>query len=324
MGFPRIKLNLTMRNLVQFLVPILRVVSRFQQYYHYNEIGKTDKVISMKILGQALFVILICVAFNRGFAQGDSTLEHRLPFVGKPLFTETPEMGGKWRGGVRLTDLLCLDGYVNIADFFTFDVLFAGIPTIKDTANRQTISDRFILVSLKSRPLRFSLFNNEYAIAGGLKYHDEAFKILSTQDDDSFVVKSAWLVPFITQSYALGQRHHLNLFSSIALESRKLTTGNTLFASYCFVPGYRFDISSHWSAGADYCLFDASRLPMTIVWIAWSPSHLPFENINGDWFSYVFWGISYTGKHLRIDIDLANYYTFQGPVFPLISIGWNF
>jgi hypothetical protein len=289
-----------------------------------NEIGKTVKESSMKIRVIVIAVIFICAASASGFAQGDTTQELKQPFIGKPIFFETPDMGGKWRGGIRWTDLLCLDGYVNIADFFTFDLLFAGIPTIKDTANRQTISDRFILVSFKSRPLQFSLFNNSYAVAGGVKYHDEAFRILSTQDEDSFVEKSSWLVPFITQSYTLGTRHHLDLFSSIALESRKLTTGNKVFAYYCFVPSYRFDISRHWSVGAEYCLFNADKLPMTILWVAWSPSHLPFENMNGDWYSYLFWGISYTGKHLRIDMNFANYYTFQGPVFPLISFGWNF
>ena len=268
-------------------------------------------------------VIVMSALFNSGFAQADTTPEIKRPFSSKLIFSETPDIGSKWHGGVRLTDIFCLDGYVNIAGFFTFDLLFAGIPTIKDSTGL-AISDRFILVSLKSRPLQVSLLNNRYAVGAGIKYHDAEFKILSTQDQDSFVVRSVWLVPFITQSYSIGTRNHFNLFSSIALENKKLTTGTTLFTYYCFVPAYRFDISKHWSAGFEYYLFNADKLPLNILWVAWSPSHLPFENINRDWYSYVFWGISYRGKHLRIDMNLANYYTFQGPVFPLISFGWNF
>jgi hypothetical protein len=277
----------------------------------------------MSVRGLEIAVLLIAVAFSGGFTQSDTTREIKKPFSGKVIFSETPDIQAEWRGGIRLTDFLCLDGYVTIADFFTFDLLFAGIPTIRDS-NGLAISDRFFLFSLKSRPVQVQLFGNRYAVAGGIKYHDAEFKILSTQDQDSFVVRSLWLVPFITQSYALGSRNHFNLFSSIALERKKLSTGNTVFAYYCFVPGYRFDISNRWSVGMEYYLFNADKVPMNIIWVALSPSHLPFENINRDWFSYMFWGVSYSGKHLRIDLDIANHYSFQGPVLPFIGFGWNF
>jgi hypothetical protein len=275
----------------------------------------------MKPCAYFLAVILFVTA---GFSQSDSSGPVARPFSGKMILSETPDIGGKWRGGIRITDVLCLEGYVNIGGLFTFDALISGIPDIKDTANRQTISDRFLLFTLKSRPVTASLFNNRYAVAGGVKYHDELFKIRSTDEQDSFVYKSVWLVPFVTQSYTLGTRNRFNLFSSIALESRKLTTGNTLFTSFCFVPGYCFDISKRWSVGLEYYLFNADKLPMNILWIALSPSHGLFENINRDWFSLIFWGVSYSGKHLRIDFHLANHYSFTGPVMPFLGFGWNF
>jgi hypothetical protein len=277
----------------------------------------------MRTLVLKITVIFIAIACSCLFAQGDTAPEIKRPFSSKLIISETPDIGLKWHGGIRLTDIFCLDGYVNIAGFFTFDFLIAGIPTIRDSTGL-AISDRFYLFSLKSRPLQVSLLNNRYAVAAGIKYHDAEFKILSTRDQDSFVVRSVWLAPFITQSYSLGNRNHFNLFSSIALESRKLTTGNTLFASYCFVPGYRFDISKHWSADLEYYLFNAEKLPLNILWVAWSSSHLPFENLNRDWFSYLFWGVSFSGKHLRIDLHIANHYSFQGPILPFIGFGRNF
>ena len=265
----------------------------------------------------AVAAALVLIHFTVFGASPDTSYK---AFSTKLIFTETPDIGPKWRGGIRMTDVLAWDFYINIAGWITVDYFIAGIPTIGDTTK---ISDFFSLFSLKSRPLRIPAGSNEYKLAGGIKYHAAEFKITG-KDGTSFGENSYWTVPFITQSFVLMTRNHFNLFSSAALENRNIGTGKKLFASYCFVPGYRFFITNKWSLGIEYAVFNARKLPLNLFWYLWDADKLAFDNPNADWYSLIFWGASFTGRHIRVDLNIACHYTFQGPIVPMFGVGWNF
>lgn len=242
-------------------------------------------------------------------------------FSTKLIFTETPDIGPKWRGGIRMTDILCWDGYFNIAGWFTVDYLIAGIPTIGNDSAK--FSDNFSLFSLKSRPVRIPVGRHEYKLAGGIKYHAAEFKI-SGKDGVLLSENSYWTVPFITQSILLCNRNHFNLFSSVVFESRNIGSAKKLFASYCLVPGYRFFINNRWSLAVEYAYFNVRKLPLNLLWYLWDADGVSFDNPNADPYSLMFWGASFTNRHFRADFNIGCHYTFQGPVIPMFGIGWNF
>jgi hypothetical protein len=287
-----------------------------------NKYTKAEKSMTIKktsAMAYAVAATIVLINFTSYASPPDTSYK---AFSTKLIFTETPDIGPKWRGGIRMTDVLAWDFYFNVAGWFNIDFFAAGFPTITG-GDSTKISDNFTLFSIKSLPLRIPIGNNMYKLAGGIKYHAAEFKITG-KDGASFSENSYWTVPFLAQGFLLGNRNHFNLFSSAALENRNLGTGRQLFASYCFVPGYRFFISSKWSLGLEYAVFNARKLPLNLLWYLFDADGVAFDNPNADWYSLMFWGASFTGRHFRADFNIACHYTFQGPIVPMFGIGWNF
>ncbi len=277
----------------------------------------TIRPLSSLVAGAAL----LCLCRASFAVTSDSTYR---AFSTKLIFSETPDLGPAWRGGLRITDALAWDGYLNVAGWFCVDLLMAGLPTLslKDS-NRTSVTDNFFLISLKSIPLRIPVWKNLYELGAGLKYHAAEFR-LANKDGELVADKTYLLVPFVTQEFLWAERNHFNLFACAAFEERNLSAGPKLFTTYCFVPGYRFFISTRWSLGIEYALFNARKMPLNLIWYLWDADHVAFDNPDADWYSLLFWGVSFANRHFRVDMNVACHYSFQGPIIPMIGFGWNF
>jgi hypothetical protein len=273
-----------------------------------------------------VILLVACVAIlhplkARGADSSDSLYK---AFETKLLYSETPDIGPAWRGGLRITDLIVWDGYLNVAGWFTMDLFMAGIPSLSlNDSSKTRVADNFILFSVKSRPFRVPVRGNLYEIGGGIKYHSAEFE-LANKDGEIASENTVMVVPFVTQSFLLAKRNHFNLFTCVALENRDLDNGARLFATYCLVPGYRFFISDHWSLGMEYPLFNARKMPLNLIWYLWDADHVSFDNPDADWYSLMFWGASFANRHFRLDLNIACHYSFKGPIIPMIGFGWNF
>jgi hypothetical protein len=109
---------------------------------------KTTKTGNMLMLfGLILFMmVLIQTGFTYEFEVS--------PFSGKLIFCETPEIGKKWHGGIRLNDILVFDGYWNIYNWLTIDFLRAGINDITIDTSGSALSDRFSIFTIEEDPIR--------------------------------------------------------------------------------------------------------------------------------------------------------------------------
>jgi hypothetical protein len=241
------------------------------------------------------------------------------PFSGKLFFAETPNIGLKWHGGIRMTDILAWDGYININNWMTLDLLAEGMSEMKADKNGSTITDKFRAIALKSRPFSFSLKGNPYQLAFGLKLYRSNLLFSMKNDMNGFdTIKTAdtSTVLFLTESYSLGQKHFINLFTSLSFRRGS--------SAYFIVPGYRYGITGSWSVGIEYYMTNSIFLPLGLYQYLFSANHWALENYNQDLFSFMFYGFQYTGKHLRIDLNIGNHISFQPPFLPLLGVGWNF
>jgi hypothetical protein len=67
---------------------------------------------------------LVLLTLGAGGALAGTFTESAFPQ--KLIFSETPEVGHAWHGGLRMHDVLIWDGYWNVGGWFTLDVLSAG------------------------------------------------------------------------------------------------------------------------------------------------------------------------------------------------------
>jgi hypothetical protein len=238
-----------------------------------------------------------------------------LPFCNKLIYSETPEIGKKWHGGIRMTDILIWDGYWNVNDWLTLDLLFAVLPNLfKD--NGGTLKDNFSAFTLKSRPVSLQLRERPYKAGGGVKFYrarsefgDSTMTFMDTRDN-SFVF-------FITQSYQ-WDRHLFNLFTSLSSHE------NQDKPTYFIIPGYRHPISRSWSFSFEYYMTNTQYIPLKILQFGLDEDQLEFDNREGYMYSFMFFGCQYSRAHIRVDLSLASHYTFQSLILPLIGVGWNF
>jgi hypothetical protein len=251
------------------------------------------------------------------FALAQDSLGVR-PFPNKLIYSETPEIGKKWHGGIRMNDLVVWDGYFNINGWLTADILFEMLNNRKFDSNTTLVTDRFSVLTLKSRPFSFSPKSNPYKLAGGIKLYRSSYLTRNKSDptlNDSLNDNS--LVLFITEGYALTNRHYFNLFTSIS-------TRNIGRATYYVIPAYRFGFSRHWSFSLEYYVTNTIYLPIKLLQMAFSSNHWAIENFNQDLISFMFFGFQYSGVNLQIDFNLATHPSFEGPFIPILGAGWNF
>jgi hypothetical protein len=262
-----------------------------------------------------LSLLIISLAPVGSFSQEALT---RRPFANKLIFSETPEIGVKWHGGIRMNDFLVWDGYWNINNWLTADLLLERLNNLKFDSNATLVTDRFSVLTLKSRPLNFNLKGNPCKIAAGIKMYNSTY-ITDIKNNpllnDSLIDKSTVL--FITESYMLKDKHCFNLFTSVSFRDIGDPT-------YYMVPGYCFLFAKHWSFSVEYYLTNTIYLPIKILQMAISANNWSLENFSRDYYSFMIYGFQYTGDHLRIDLNLASPASFSGPFFPVVGVGWNF
>ena len=242
------------------------------------------------------------------------------PLPGKLIFSETPEIGQKWHGGIRMNDVLVWDGYWNINNWLTMDLLIAGLPSLGADTSGSKISDHFYALTWKSRPVSLNLADHPYKASLGLKIYRSNFILTSknaTGTFDTLEMNDKSTVLFLTESYSLGKRHDFNLFTSLSFR-------NNSDATYYIVPGYRFNFGEKWSFAIEYYMTNTMYLPMKVLQFYFSANNYDFENYNRDMYSFMFYGFQYAGRHIRIDLNMINHISFEKPFFPLVGVGWNF
>jgi hypothetical protein len=237
------------------------------------------------------------------------------PFCSKLIFSETPEIGKKWHGGIRMTDVLIWDFYWNVNGWLTLDLLAAGLPNLFK-GQGGTLTDNLKVFTIKSRPFSFQLKERPYRIAGGIKIYranskfgDSTATFMDTEDKSS--------VFFVTQS-CQWNKHGVNLFTSLS------SSENQNKATYFIVPGYHYPISESWSFSLEYYMTNTRFIPLKILQFYYDADELEFDNRERDMYSFMFFGCQYKRTHLRVDLNLASHYTFQNLVIPMLGIGWNF
>jgi len=281
------------------------------------------------------FLLLILAAINSPvFSSTDISPE--TPFNNRIIFSETPEIGTKWHPGILNTDILCWDFFWNINNWFSVDLLNAGLSnrTIVDgeTGDTTRWTDNFSLVTLKSRPMVFDLFKNPYKVAVGITVYRTIFEFfdratLSGLPSDTFSQGGL----FITQSWYLKDRrwwffngsHYFNLLASYQVHP--IHRNSSLNAWY-IIPGYRFLFNRPHNLSFDfeYYIMNPYELPIKTFQILTDPDQLPFENPNLYFVSFMFWGFSYSWKHAHVELHIGHHYSFTGPIIPMLGFGWDF
>lgn len=253
------------------------------------------------------------------------------PFPNRIIFSETPETGLPWHGGIRMKDLLCWDVYWNAGGWLTLDLLYAGIndSRMKDEENGGTVSwtDRLALFSIKSRPLSFSLSGHPYKVGAGLTVYSSAFEFWNTDLEGGYPATSSKQTGlFLAQSLFLGGRHYCNLDISFTTYKVKAEDAENAITTFYFIPGYRFLFGPklRWSFDLEYYLMNPIELPFKTLQIAANPATMDFYNPNQRYVSFMFWGVSYSWQHLTIGAHLGNHISFSGVIIPLLGVGWDF
>lgn len=259
-----------------------------------------------------------------------------LPFSNRIVFSQTPEIGRKWHAGIRNKDFLCWDFYWNINNWLTIDFLHAGFSNIKIKDNENdgefTLNDKLSLFTIKSRPFETTLMKYPYKLSFGLTIYSTISEFYNPVISGYFKLDTfAQAGLFITQSWHMKNRkwwifdgsHYFNLLSSF--ESHKISD-TTSFTSWYFIPGYRFLFNhpANLSFDFEYYYMNPYELPIKTLQAIADPDHLPFENPNLYFVSFMFWGFSWSWKHARVEAHIGHHISFTGPIVPTIGFGWDF
>lgn len=261
---------------------------------------------------------------------------HDKAFPNKIIFSETPEIGRKWRGGIRFYDLFAVgDLYWNIADFLSIDATYASAGFLIRAAVRadgrpvdsMNIKDNFLLISAKSRPFVLKFNNYVFKAGGGLKYYRSASAFLDEYGEGIPEETDQSVNVFTTSALSLNDRLYLNLFLSGAFRTRELSDGETkLHATIFAVPGGRVFIGKkkRWSFGMEYYLMNPEQLPIKTIQYTVDEDNIDFYNPDRKLVSFLFWGFSYSSRKIRIDLNIGSYSIIYPPYLPFIGFGWNF
>jgi hypothetical protein len=283
------------------------------------------KGFDMRSFIHLLFILFPLTVTGTPPAAADSPATAPLAFPNKLIFSETPDIGDKWHGGIRMNDFLIWDSYLNIAGLGAIEMLIAGLPWITDKNDGTALTDNFLVMSCKSRPLRLRVYNRPYEAGLGLRYYTAYFAMKDKDGNYTAGPENDYAVAvFVTQGYRLNHRNYFNLSASLSLGNEGFS-GRPSFVSYFIVPGYRFSLGKSWSFAIEYYMTNTGRLPIKILQFSNDFDKLDFDN-RGEraLYSYLFWGFALCRRHIRIDLDIACHYTFQGPIVPLVGVGWNF
>jgi hypothetical protein len=247
-------------------------------------------------------------------------------FPNKLIFSETPEIGYKWRGGIRMNDLLVWDVYWNIGGIGSISLNFSGLPKIT-TADSVTLVDNFRSISLKSRPIGLSFARSRLMVGGGVRLYSASFGYMNDSTGEGIPVEiDRSFGPFVSACLFLRDRHCFNVAISVPLQSRQIGEDKRRIVSTVFItPGYRVFLGhrKNWSLGLEYLMGNPEELPIKLLQYAFDPDGLEFYNPDRQWISMMFWGVTYSRRHFRVDINIGNHISFQGPIVPFLGVGWN-
>lgn len=278
-------------------------------------------------------IILLIASVNLQAAKETSP---NVPFNNRIIFSETPEIGHKWHPGIRNKDILCWDVYWNINDWLTIDVLQTGLSNIKIKDNENggefTLTDKFTLFTIKSRPFETTLMKYPYKLSIGLAIYSTISELYNPIISGYFKLDTfAQAGLFVTQSLNMKNRkwwifdgsHYFNLLTSF--QSHNISD-STSFTSWYIIPGYRFLFNHprNLSFDFEYYFMNPYELPIKTLQIITDPDHLPFENPNRNFVSFMFYGFSFSWKHARVELHLGHHYSFNGPIIPMLGFGWDF
>jgi hypothetical protein len=268
------------------------------------------------------FYILFAVLF---FANGSGFNQ---PFSNRIIFSQTPEIGEKWHGGIRNNNIIfAWDAYWNCSDLLTIDFFHAGVREFtfpEDNGDTITLTDYLTQLSVKSRPYRTTIWNNPYAIAAGITLQSSMFDFHNQFGEGIQNEPSDELSLFAAQSWFFRNRHYLNLMT-MASFLKDDGMDKTVVSLY-FVPGYRFfiDKKQAWSFDFEYYLMNPVELPYKTLQYMFDSENNEFYNPEQLFVSFTFWGFSYSRKHLRLELHIGNHISFTGPIIPMLGAGWNF
>jgi hypothetical protein len=244
----------------------------------------------------------------------------------KLIFSDTPEIGKKWRGGIRMNDIVVWDLNFNINNWILIDYLKAGFKNFKPEEDGGKLTDKFTLFAIKSRPfLSSEIKGGKYKMAAGIKYFTAKFRVTDEENPDGdYIDNDESLIFFIAQGYDI-KKHYVNLFSSISFREKTLSQGKKRTSTtYYMIPGYNFRLSTNWNFAFEYFMTNTEYLPIKILQYGLDQDEMEFWNSERQLVTFTIWGFNYTRKHLRIDLNIGSYSPVIGPFFPIIGIGWYF
>jgi hypothetical protein len=249
------------------------------------------------------------------------------PFSNRIIFSQTPEIGEKWHGGIRTNDLLAWEAYWNCADIFSLDFFRAGVKELTfrgENGDTITLTDYLTQISIKSRPLYATIWNNPYAIAAGITLQSSAFNFQNQFGEGIFSDPSGELSLFAAQSWFFNRRHYFNL-ATIATFIKTEGMEKPVTTIY-LIPGYRYfiDKKQSWSFDIEHYFMNPIELPYKTLQYMFDSENNEFYNPEQRFVSFTFWGFSYSRKHLRIELHLGHHISFIGPIIPMAGIGWDF
>ncbi len=246
-----------------------------------------------------------------------------IPFGHKLIFSDTPEMGTKWHGGIRMQDIVVWDFSLNLNDWVFADFLAAGLSDLK-TDKGERITDNFTVLTLKSPPFSRDTRFGGYALAGGMKLYHADFSFSSPVDSAILGSKDGSAMLFLTQSLS-RRNHYFNLFSSLSFREIPIGLGEKRTSTtFYLVPGYQYGWTNGWGFDWEYYLTNTERLPIKVLQYVLDKDKIDFYNPNRDLYSFMFWGFHYTRRHLRLDFHIGNHISFRPPFIPVLGLGWYF
>jgi len=149
-----------------------------------------------------VILLVACVAIlhplkARGADSSDSLYK---AFETKLLYSETPDIGPAWRGGLRITDLIVWDGYLNVAGWFTMDLFMQAFPPCRSTIRARRGSPTTSYSSLSNQDPFVCPYGATCTKSGR---HQIPFGRIRTREQgrrDRFG-NTVMVVPFVTQSF---------------------------------------------------------------------------------------------------------------------------
>ena len=81
---------------------------------------------------------------------------------------------------------------------------------------------------------------------------------------------------------------------------------------------------SNWFLGGEYYYTNLKTLPLRFLQYGLDVDKLEFYNPSREWVSWMNYGVKYAGENFYFSFSLMNHYSFEGPILPMVSLGYEF